>query len=689
MLPRYFATAIAILSILIAALVSTHIQDTARAYRDNKQANILPDLNNASFTPPQIIQITPAELRPGINATITGTGFSSVPAQNSVVVDGIPVKVISATTTQLNISLPPNGFPCQLTRNVTVKVTVGGQQSSKDTSLRAAWPVSLKKGEVVVPKDLESARCLELDQTGGRYVLSVINADQNGTAAGFRLWGNSGRGAGPVIEEVPSPFSREVPFFGDRVRSGKRLSRSRRLLANRLQRERERHVQLLELERQRVRRLGAPGKRVAGRTFTLLAKPVPKVGDVETFRVWKSWGDCETFNNVQARAVYVGSRAIVFEDKNAPLAGKMDADLRALGAELDSVMYNILTANFGNPLAMDAKLDNDGHVRMLFTPQVAKLSSTTLAFVTSCDFYSAADADTASSNEGEVFYAKVPEKEDERAFWLRQNRPTVIHEVKHILSFAEHLSRETELEDSWLEEGMSMIAEELYVRTFSGSGWRANTNYRTGVWCDFHPDDPACPNRPYIMTAHYNALYDYYEAVEKKSPFKVDWDTVYGSAWALLRWTIDTTATDEGNFLRSITQSKDIGTANLAARAGRPLDELIAGWQLAVALDDYPGFSPAKSEFSFPSWNTRDVFKGLHDDPDTYRTYPKVFPLTEHEIKFGNFQPQTVPALPGGSGAFFELFGSQSATQLLEIQTTGGKSLPNNTTLRLAVARVQ
>ena len=75
--------------------------------------------------------------------------------------------------------------------------------------------------------------------------------------------------------------------------------------------------------------------------------------------------------NVKARVVYVGTKSIVLEATDSPLAGTMDADYVKIGQSFDNTQFPIITcSSFGNPLAFDDSLSNVGKVTMLFTKLV-------------------------------------------------------------------------------------------------------------------------------------------------------------------------------------------------------------------------------------------------------------------------------------------------------------------------------
>ena len=98
----------------------------------------------SSPTSPVIAQVSPAVALPGTQLVLTGTGFSGAPLANVVLIDGTPVAVTSASTTQLVLALPPAAsWPCEPTRTVALQVSTPGgigvagvMSSSKGTGAR-------------------------------------------------------------------------------------------------------------------------------------------------------------------------------------------------------------------------------------------------------------------------------------------------------------------------------------------------------------------------------------------------------------------------------------------------------------------------------------------------------------------------------------------------------------------------
>ena len=112
---------------------------------------------------------------------------------------------------------------------------------------------------------------------------------------------------------------------------------------------------------------------------------------------------------------------------------------------------------------------------------------------------------------------------------------------------------------------------------------------------------------------------------------------------------------------------------------------MLADWGLSMYVDDAPGLTPARAQLTLPSWNTRDLLRGLNAANPT--SYPGAFPLAVRPLTFGTFVESGLQ-LRGWSTAFFELSGpAASAPQLLELGADGGGPLP--ATLRMAIVRVE
>jgi len=410
---------------------------------------------------------------------------------------------------------------------------------------------------------------------------------------------------------------------------------------------------------------------------------------------------CNSSTSINVRTVFVGAHSIIVEDTTtvfagaATLAGQMDAFYAQVGQEFENVMYPMIVSNFGDPLAQDAKLGGLGKLVMVFSPRVnANAEGSILGFVVSCDFSPPSAA--PSSNFGEYFYVAVPtspsvgySNPQTIASWLREIRPTVIHEVKHIAAYAARFSSLAPEDLAW-EEGMARNAEELYARTFYGSALaKQNIGYAASIGCDvqYQTGVPPCKDRPDLMLRHFDALYNYLAApatVSMLGPTSAGDFSFYASAWAVERWANDNFSTTEGQFFKDWTSSPQTGVLNLEARTGQSWEQSLGEWSLAMYTASIPGFVPVNPHLTFPSWNLPDIWQGMHAGFPPL--YPAANPFNPHFETYGNFSEILSP-LAGGGFAIFDLSGTQPSRQLIQIQSVTGGDPPS--TIRVAIVRIQ
>jgi hypothetical protein len=347
---------------------------------------------------------------------------------------------------------------------------------------------------------------------------------------------------------------------------------------------------------------------------------------------------------------------------------------------------------------------------MLFSPKINTFSNIA-GFVVTCDFLTVQQA--PSSNHTEVFYARVPTDPssgiedpathaplDTRARWMWLTRSTVVHEVKHLAAFATRIRDYGQaFEEGWLEEGLARHAEEIWARSaaYNGLLQGANAAYSSTVYCDVRPalsSAPQCNGKPYAMARHLGegGLYDFLAANESHSMLgsKVGESegSYYGTAWSIVRWALDNHPVDEAAFLTSLVHSSQAGVANLTTRLGRPWEDILGEWSLALYLDDVQGFTPSNGRIRFPSWNLRSIYQGFNDDfckPTSCRGYPLAFPLVPRQATYGDFSV-TVPTVAGGSFSMFLLNANQTNRQLLQL--LGVTAAEPDAALRVAIARI-
>jgi hypothetical protein len=357
-------------------------------------------------------------------------------------------------------------------------------------------------------------------------------------------------------------------------------------------------------------------------------------------------------------------------------------------------MYPSDADNFGDPLLTDPDTDQDQHLNMVFTP---KIPAALAGFVFSCDFVPRGP-NTQGSNFGENFYARVPtvagsafDGSDNPASFLRGMRAVIVHEVKHIAGFGARLENPaaTSFEDSWLEEGMAMTAEEVWARDriYPGATWKGDMTYQTTLRCDVRPT--SCPGAPFAVFDHFARLYDYLDAPGATSLFGrvADNDFVfYAASWSFIRYNVDRYATSEATYLRGITSATINGIANIAQQSGANRDDILSNWSLALYLDGNASMT-GNADVNIRSWNTRDIFSGMNLDFPTSGGFPKQHPLVPVLLTSGDFAVDNA-GIHGGSFSPFDLTGQTGATRTVGVSgTTAGAPPP--TTFRLVIARTQ
>jgi hypothetical protein len=657
----------------------------------------------------RVTGITPATLTPGATAVITGAGFSTAAAGNTVTVGGVTAEVTGWTATRLQITVP-----CAPSGSVAVRVTADGVPGAAVDHPLQVPTRTLAVGQSVIVTSAEQAGCNEIAAANGpaRYVVAVYNANPSPAAsAAFQLAGDGVASPGGAL---PQPRATRVTGGGAPQLSAivEEAMRERADLG---------HLELLEKNRVAHDRLLA---RFGNRPATVRARasraPVPppltrsfRVSDINSGSI------CSSFLPVSATRVFYDGRVAIYQDDANPittahlsLGATMQDYYDRIGTQFNADMEPIIRGSFGDVLRRDSLTDNNGVVVALFTQTINTSFPSVAGFVVSCDQFpndeGAGNTNTAS-NFGEYFYAYVPTAAASGYnsgltpdSWYRTIRSTFIHETKHVASHAARVANGTTLEQSWLEEGTARHSEELWARSaVYNVGWKGNTGYGGAadlgsIYCDARPTVAGCQAtssaRPSLnMQRHFAAggLYEFMGNPSARSPFGRSHEdggsSFYATAWSLARYALDRYGESDAAFLSGLNQSSATGTANLAAAAGVTLERLLGGWALAMYADDYPGLSGASADMRFPTWNLTDIYAGLRAD------YPEVYSrpwrIAAESIPFGTFAPLTAASVVGGGVRYYEVSGTQGSAQLIRLQGVGGGAAPS--TLRVAIARLQ
>lgn len=207
------------------------------------------------------------------------------------------------------------------------------------------------------------------------------------------------------------------------------------------------------------------------------------------FNVKAEGGPCDspvmrTFT-IEAQSAHL----TIIADTQNPAGGFTTADYESFAATFESLVWPVLTGNFGLP----SDIDGNGKVIAFFTSAVNELTPAGSGSVVGGFFY-ARDlfpktatsrlAACPGSNEAELFYLLVPDPNgavngNVRAVDnVRKSTVGVIaHEFQHLINAGRRLHVNTSAifgEVTYLEEGLSHIAEELVFYTAGGLSPRSN-----------------------------------------------------------------------------------------------------------------------------------------------------------------------------------------------------------------------
>jgi hypothetical protein len=368
----------------------------------------------------------------------------------------------------------------------------------------------------------------------------------------------------------------------------------------------------------------------------------PSVGDQVTVNT--SLEPCKDPKNVTARVAAISERSIVLADVANPANGLTDAEYRSFALGFDTLVYPAVTNAFGTP----EDLDGNGKAVILYTKAVNELTergSTSYVggYFHPRDLFPTRDRDglaaCATTNYAEMFYMLVPDPAGSlgtvfsRELILQTSLGTIAHEFQHLINASRRLyvvETTSWNEATWLNEGLSHIAEEVLFHRASGLTPRRNLSLaevqaspRSLNAFRAYMDQNIRRYARYLQEPSTESPYDSTEAGANDLATR-------GASWAFLRYAADRRAGDDVVLWRDLVDTDVIGFANLQQALGRDPREWIRDWTTSVYTDD---FVATEARFQQPSWR--------------YRTFFTSFPLVTQPLTDG-YSTQ----LASGSGAF-------------------------------------
>ncbi len=407
---------------------------------------------------------------------------------------------------------------------------------------------------------------------------------------------------------------------------------------------------------------------------------------IRTFQVLSNF-TTSTFAAVTARLAYTGANVLLYLDTLAP-AGFTPSQLQSFGQYFDQTLWPIDTAAFGSP----SDVDQNGHIIMLMS-QVVNADTPTATCTTQgyvAGFFNDEDFNGPSdphSNQGEIFYSIVPDPNgtsscthtvDDVGFVV----PSVfLHELQHLISFSQHVViGGGQPEASWLDEGLSIAAEEL------GS-----------LYYESRCPPPSCRTDPAQLFPDsaqgfvQEFLYDSYQygllpdtasiTLESDANPGNSWR---GGAWLLVRWLVDHGGT---GMYRQLELGPSGGVADIEQATGQPFPALFADFGLALYTDSLPGLprSTAPAIDRFTTRNLRQLWARLYATSGGTSDIPLPMPVQLFPVTADTASAVLYP----GTVTYFRLdTPASSAAVSIRFAAPGGAGFPATLNPQLAVFRL-
>lgn len=363
--------------------------------------------------------------------------------------------------------------------------------------------------------------------------------------------------------------------------------------------------------------------------------------------------------------VAVTQRAIVVVDSANPATGITPAEYRAFGVTFDTLVHPLMVQTFGEPGDID---DNDRAI-IFYTRGVNELTppgsnSYVGGFFWAGDLFAKSGENScANSNHGEVFYMLAPDPggsvngNSRTDDLIRRTTVGVLaHEYQHLINASRrmYVNRASSFEETWLNEGLSHVAEELLFFRAGGLGPRQNITEQTlrgsarawNAYAQYQASNASRLSEYLRSTASESVLGD---AVRLETR---------GAAWAFLRYAADRRNGDDRQLWFDLANSRLRGHDNLRTVLSADPMRLLQDWTTSLYTDDaVPGIA---AQYTTSSWHHRSVMGTLNNNQGGY-------PLSITPFSGG----RAALSVAGGSAAYLR-FGVAAGGQATLTTASGG-----------------
>lgn len=583
--------------------------------------------------------------------------------------------------------------------------------------------LDLEVGEIAVREAGDEVLALELPAgSEGRVYDVAAQVDSRSTGVtSLRLTVDPGSEAsGSVAPSTDRSPALQRPRFLERWTQARDLAVRMEIQENAKRLLRERNVRPARPASRTAGEGDAPGPRL---TSMLPSDSVPQEGD--RYEFWYPVQDdfsisCDTADadTITAEVMAVGERAIMVEDTAVDDIASAQMDYGSLATAFDEEILATDSAYFGGP----TDIDGNDRTYVLFTTKVNGLTEDeeegiVTGFFLASDLADSGDADKDgstnvntcdASNEAEVLYLLAPDPNGDHGPEVsvdrakRSARGTSAHEFQHLLNAGNRMIKQSgnfgDLEDTWLDEGLSHVAEEVVGLGLTGDPVRSNLTIaevteqgEVDAFNTFH-----LPN--FARLAEYMRAPDTTRVLATSDPQGLESLRMRGFGWAFVRWLADQEATasagpvpgsGEETLIRQLARADgglETGVDNVESATGRSWAVLLEDFGLMPAVDDtVAGVDPRAT---LPTWDLRNVYLGLHQNEGTQNSFPEEYPL---DVAVNAFAADTLDfEVQGGTQKYLRLDGSgASGSIVIRLSNQAGSAPGASSGARLLIVRTR
>ncbi len=586
-------------------------------------------VTSAAPIPVIITDVEPAVLLEGASATIRGSGFSSAPENNAILIDGLAATVTAASSTSLSLIVPYSD--CLPPRRAELRVTVGslGDARTVGVTPRTQEDLDLPSGHYRYTYAGNGCLHLPGDALGGEYLIGVVSTSETpssltpvtmtsivgdpAVAADRPLVASlepSRQAAGDVgAFAAMSPMLRPSPPSGAATLQGQEVVGGWR--------DWERHAEMMEGNQELVRRLGPmPSSMARARRTQALS-----ANDTLTLFVG-SEPTCASRDQVRAVVRRIGNHAVWLDDIANPSGTFTDAELAGLDAFYGANVQEVHDGYFGGL----SDVDGNSRVMVLMTKEVNRQDDDDLflgGWVWFADLYPSAEC--AASNHAEIFYGRVPDPNGVfgRAWTKEQTLeyyPSLLtHEIAHLVQGNAAVFGGAGF-TTWELEGGATLSEQLvayrvfghgsgrnlgYTAFLQGRGWYSEWVSGLARFFGWDSDDPSGVNR--IPKAPEECSWMGRREEGNDGPCTNAFRTVYDVPSMVLRYAMDRWGAGftggEEALMRHLTRSPRVGLAALSDVSDWRIEQILADFYIALWLD-LNGWDA----YGMASWDLDDIW---------------------------------------------------------------------------------